>query len=192
MCSPVDSDTPPAPPARLYGFPPIAAADARVLILGSMPGDASLAAGQYYAHPRNAFWPVLAALLGAPWPDWPYAERVTQVEAHGIAIWDVLHACQRQGSLDAAIVRDSMEPNDFAGFLQAHPRIHHILCNGQLAEQTFRRHVLPDLPRHLAARLHLVRLPSTSPAHAGLSRQAKLLQWQAALEAAGISLAMPA
>lgn len=160
-------------------FPPIAAPDARVLILGSMPGQASLAAGEYYAHPRNAFWPIMAALLGFA-PDSPYAERTAALKSAGIALWDVLASCERPGSLDSAIDRESLAINDFVGFFRSHPEIRHVFFNGGTAESIFRKHV-PGAANLFA--LTLARLPSTSPAHAGLSRGAKLDQWRPVLEA---------
>jgi double-stranded uracil-DNA glycosylase len=160
-------------------FPPIAHADARVLIVGSMPGQASLAAREYYAHPRNAFWPIMGTLLGFT-ADSPYAERTGVLRAAGIALWDVLDSCQRPGSLDSAIVPASTAVNDFAGFFRSHPEIHHVFFNGVTAESIFRKHVLSKPDR---STLTLVRLPSTSPAHAGLSRDAKLDQWRSILEA---------
>lgn len=176
-----------APPARrrLRGFPPIARADARVLILGSMPGGASLAAARYYAHPRNTFWPIIGALL-----DWPadadYAARSQWLCEAGIALWDVLRECHREGSLDTAIEPGSMRLNDFSGFLRRHQQIRCIACNGTLAERLFRTQALPVLRRelwtgHAAAEPTLLRLPSTSPAHAGRSHAAKLEAWRAAL-----------
>jgi hypoxanthine-DNA glycosylase len=158
-------------------FPPIADAGARVLILGSMPGLASLAAGRYYAHGRNAFWPLMGTLLDFA-ADAPYAARTTALRAAGIALWDVLHACVRKGSLDARIERASEVANDLPGFLVAHPGIVRICFNGAAAEACFRRHVLPRLG---AAAPDLVRLPSTSPAHAGASFERKLAAWRAAL-----------
>jgi double-stranded uracil-DNA glycosylase len=160
-------------------FPPIARADARLLILGSMPGQASLAAREYYAHPRNAFWPIMATLLGFA-ADSPYAERTCALRAASIALWDVLDSCKRPGSLDSAIVRQSTAVNDFAGFFRSHPEIHHVFFNGVTAESIFRKHVLSKPDR---SGLTLVRLPSTSPAHAGLSRDAKLDQWRSILAA---------
>ena len=154
------------------GFSPIARPDARILILGSMPGQASLAAGQYYAHPRNAFWPIMGALLGFD-PALSYPERAAMLTAAGIALWDVLHACSRLGSLDSAIAPDSVEPNDFAAFFAAHPHIGHVFFNGTTAATLFRRHY-PEQSRTF----HLVRLPSTSPAHASRNFADKLAAWQ--------------
>lgn len=149
--------------------------DARVLILGSMPGQASLAAGQYYAHPRNAFWPILAAYCGVP-ADAPYAERVAALSRSRIALWDVLQSCTRPGSLDSAI--SDPEPNDFAGLFRRCPQVDTILFNGGAAAALFARHVLPGLANPPAQRIIL---PSTSPAHAAKSLVAKQVAWHAAL-----------
>jgi TDG/mug DNA glycosylase family protein len=165
-----------------HSFAPIAAADARVLVLGSMPGVRSLQAGQYYAHPQNRFWPFMGALLGAG-PDLPYPERCERLTRAGLAVWDVLASCERQGSLDSAIHDDTAQPNDFAAFLNAHPRIGTVLFNGSKAETCFRRMVLPRLD---AARLDLQRLPSTSPANASQPVAAKLAAWREAFERAGL------
>ena len=156
-------------------FPPVAAANAEILILGSMPGQASLAANQYYAHPRNAFWPIMSALLKFNPAD-SYAQRVESLKTARIAIWDVLHSCNRPGSLDSDIETDSLIANDLAGFLQQHPAIKRVFFNGAKAETCFRRHIaLPAAARQIS----LTRLPSTSPAHAGRSFAEKLAAWQA-------------
>ena len=155
-------------------FPPLANAQARVLILGSMPGQASLAATQYYAHARNAFWPIMGALVGAG-PELPYPQRLQRLQAAGIALWDVLAECERPGSLDAAIVAASVRANDFAGLLPELPALRAIAFNGSAAEQAFCRHVLPALP---GLRVDLLGLPSTSPAHAARSLAQKLAEWQ--------------
>lgn len=157
-------------------FAPLARTDARVLILGSMPGAASLAAGRYYAHPRNAFWPLLGALCGFP-ADAPYEQRVAALLAQRIAVWDVLQACEREGSLDSAIRVASQRVNAFAPFFAAHPAITTVLCNGGTAHRLFTRHVLPRLERAL----HVVAVPSTSPAHASRSLAQKLAAFRAAL-----------
>ncbi|MFO1409797.1 MAG: DNA-deoxyinosine glycosylase [Steroidobacteraceae bacterium] len=166
------------------GFPPVARRDARLLILGSMPGAASLAAGEYYAHPRNAFWTIVGGLGGAA-ADARYARRTAALRATRIALWDVIASCRRRGSLDAAIERGSVRVNDFAGFLARHPRIACVAFNGGTAEALFRRHVLPRLAAAGTARpLRLLRLPSTSPAHAGLTLARKRAAWHRALRAA--------
>lgn len=157
----------------IQGFPPVVASGARCLILGSMPGQASLQADHYYAHPRNAFWPIMGDLLGAG-PALPYEIRLQKLTAAGIALWDVIAACERPGSLDADIVGPSVRPNDFATFLAAYPAIENIYFNGAAAETAFRRHVLPGLA-HCPLRLH--RLPSTSPAHAARNYADKLAAW---------------
>jgi len=157
----------------IRSFPPVAAPDARRLILGSMPGEASLSAGQYYAHPRNAFWRIMGDLLGAG-PALPYPARLARLTAAGIAVWDVVADCERRGSLDAAIVRESVQANNFRHFFAEHPGIEQIFFNGTAAENLFRRHVLPRLDR---VPRELRRLPSTSPAHAARGYAEKLAAW---------------
>lgn len=158
-----------------FCLPPVADKRSRVLILGSMPGVASLKAQRYYAHPQNAFWPIMGELVGAA-PDLPYARRLAALRRAKIAVWDVLACCFREGSLDSAIVGE--EVNDFPRFLAAHPGIERIYFNGAKAAQSFARGVDPTaLPRPIAT----TRLPSTSPAHAGMSRQAKRDAWRAVL-----------
>ena len=164
---------------QVCSFGPVCRADARVLILGSMPGEASLAAAQYYAHPRNAFWPIMGRLFGAGL-ELPYDERLARLNAAGVALWDVIARCRRPGSLDSAIDRDSVEANDFARLFGACPQIGHVFFNGSVAEAAFRRHV--RLPPGLRP-LRFARLPSTSPAHAARDFAAKLAAWQAVREA---------
>lgn len=159
--------------AVVRSFAPIADARSRVLVLGSMPGVASLDADRYYAHPRNLFWPIMGALFGFD-AALPYAERLVHLAAAGIALWDVAGECVRPGSLDARIAPGSVVPNDIAGLLTRHPGIVRICFNGATAESLFRRHVLPTLD----AVPQLVRLPSTSPAHAAMGFDAKLSTWR--------------
>lgn len=159
-------------PEPLTGLAPVAGANARVLILGSMPGAASLAQQQYYAHPRNALWPIMAQLLGFPLA-LPYADRVRALNVSGVALWDVIGSCRRAGSLDSAI-RDE-QVNDFAAFFAAQPQLLVIGFNGAKALQSFKRHVLPL--GIVPPQLQLLSLPSTSPAHASLSFNEKLQQW---------------
>ena len=157
------------------GFAPIEAPGARILVLGTMPGIASLEAQQYYAHPRNAFWRITGELFafdaGAP-----YAERAAQLARAGVVVWDVLQGCVRPGSLDAAIERGSEIPNDIVGLLARQPGITRIGLNGGTAARLFRRHIEPQLA---ADNLELLALPSTSPAHAGQSFEQKLAAWRA-------------
>jgi TDG/mug DNA glycosylase family protein len=162
----------------VQSFPPIASSSARLLILGTMPGIASLRAGQYYAHPQNAFWRIAGAIVGFD-PSSPYEIRVARMRAAGIAIWDVLKSCTRQSSLDSDIVHATAVPNDLPAFLAEHPQIRRVCFNGAKAEALFARHV-----RSLLAAdpdVHYVRLPSTSPANASVPWPAKLQAWQAAL-----------
>lgn len=161
-------------------FPPIAAPNARVLILGSMPGVASLEAQRYYAHPRNAFWPIVAELFGFE-AGLAYDQRCERLRGSRVAVWDVLRACRREGSLDSAIEKDSEEPNVFGEFLAEHQAIRLVAFNGQKAETAFRRHVVPFLDPATREGLSLVRLPSTSPAHAGRSLEEKLAVWRETL-----------
>ncbi len=161
---------------RITGFPPVAGEDARVLVLGTMPSPASLAAGFYYAHPQNQFWRIMEALVGVPAAA-PPAVRAEGLKRARIALWDVCRACIRPGSADAAI--REVVPNDFAAFLARHPHIRAVFFNGATAERLFRRHVQPELA---PLALHLERLPSTSPAHATRSFADKLAAWRAILD----------
>lgn len=165
--------------ARIRSFPPIAGRGARVLVLGSMPGRASLEAGRYYAHPHNAFWRIVGELLEID-PRAPYAARVRALKAARIAVWDVLHSCVREGSLDTRIEEELA--NDFAAFFRRHRGITHVFFNGAKAEASYRRHVLTGMTAGLRDRvLYFRRLPSTSPAHASLPFARKLKAWQAIL-----------
>ncbi len=163
-----------SPMPFVRSFPPIATPEARVLVLGSMPGIASLAAGEYYAHPRNAFWKLLGQLLGFD-PANPYRERVVAVQRAGIAVWDVLQSCERVGSLDTAILPATESAQDFGKFFRQHRALEALYFNGTKAETTFRRHVLPGLK---AFALPMTRLPSTSPANASIPWEQKLAAWR--------------
>jgi hypoxanthine-DNA glycosylase len=164
------------PKTRIHSFRPIAAKDARILVLGSMPGVASLRRKQYYAHPQNQFWTFMEALFGIRRAS-PYQERVRALKARRIAVWDVLHSCVREGSLDAGIGAEVA--NDFAAFFSAHRAITHVFFNGAKAEACYRRHVGPEVGRPMRC----ARLPSSSPAHASLSTVRKLAAWRAILKA---------
>lgn len=160
-------------------FEPVARADARILILGSLPGKTSLERGEYYAQPRNAFWRIIGELAGFS-PSLPYAERLIRLTETGCALWDVCLEASRSGSLDQNIQTASVLANDFAKFLAAHPAIALICFNGSRAERLYRSKVWPSLPAKAAA-LRMKRLPSTSPAHAGKSFEQKLACWSGAL-----------
>jgi TDG/mug DNA glycosylase family protein len=163
---------------QVYSFPPIENPCATILILGSMPGTASLRARQYYAHPRNAFWQIMGHLVGAS-PALPYEKRIETLKSSGIALWDVLASCIREGSLDADIDEASMIPNDFERFFASHPRIRCVFFNGTRAAETFRKHVQPSLK---ARPLQYQRLPSTSPANASVPYERKVVAWEAILQ----------
>ncbi len=160
------------------GFSPIEDHHARILILGSMPSIKSLEQQQYYAHPRNAFWPIMSELFHID-KVLPYEKRCKILIKNHIAVWDAIKTCQRQGSLDQSIDSTSMIANDFNVFFQTHPNIEHILFNGTKAEQVFNRHVLPILTTQ-QANIARLRLPSTSPAHAAMKFEQKLQSWQQA------------
>ncbi|WP_323121696.1 DNA-deoxyinosine glycosylase [Burkholderia alba] len=152
----------------LRGFPPVAAADTHTLILGSFPGEASLAAAQYYAHPRNQFWRLVGTVVGEPLHALPYDARLGRVLAYGIGVWDVLAACRREGSLDTAI--RAAQPNDFAS-LRAHaPQLRKVCFNGKAAGRFE--------PVIRAAGYDTLVLPSSSPANAMLSFDQKLRLWR--------------
>jgi double-stranded uracil-DNA glycosylase len=163
---------------RRKGFPPIADRRARVLILGSMPSEASLAAGEYYAFRHNQFWRIAGEICGFD-ADAPYARRKAALKRRRIALWDVVASCVRPGSLDASIRDDSIRANEFTVFLARHPGIRRVCFNGRKAESAWRRHVEPRLPGSLALEYRL--LPSTSPAHAGMGYRSKLRAWRSAI-----------
>jgi len=159
----------------LQGFPPVAAATAHTLILGSMPGVPSLRQQQYYANPHNAFWRIIEALFDIDVAS-PYAQRTEAMTAKGVALWDVMKHCRRDGSLDASIESSSIVTNDFAAFFMQHPCIQRIFFHGGKAEQEYLRRVRPALPV-VMQQISTQRLPSTSPANARLSFEQKLQQW---------------
>jgi hypoxanthine-DNA glycosylase len=162
--------------ARLQGLAPVAGPEARLLVLGSFPSVASLEAQQYYGHPRNHFWPILAALWSDGLLALPYAQRIAEVQRRGLAIWDVYAACRRAGSLDSAI--EDAVPNDLAGLAARLPRLAAIAHNGGESARAMR------ITRALG--LPVWRLPSTSPANASWSFERKLAAWRAAFDSAGL------
>jgi len=166
----------------VYSFPPVVSRNSKVLILGSMPGEVSLKAHQYYAHPHNAFWRIMGELFGAG-PSLPYQQRLTVLDNAGVALWDSLRACTRPGSLDSAI-RDE-EANDFVMLFESFPDITHVFFNGAKSEAAFRRHAMPTLadPKHT-----FLRLPSSSPAHAGMTFDKKIEHWRAVTRALAAGL----
>jgi len=163
---------------RVHCFVPIEDSSATVLILGSMPGKASLAAGEYYAHPRNVFWAIMGELIGAH-PGLPYQDRLKILRCSGIALWDVLGSCVRPGSLDSSIEAGSAAPNDLNSFFLGHTGIARVFFNGAKAEQCFLKYVRPSLE---SASLQYQRLPSTSPANAGITYGQKLLAWRSVMQ----------
>jgi TDG/mug DNA glycosylase family protein len=166
------------------GFNAFAEADARILILGSLPGRMSLEKDQYYAQPQNKFWPIMGELIGA-FPALPYGARIAILVKNRIALWDVCAEGYRPGSLDSDIVQASIIVNDFSAFFSKHKYIKLIFFNGQKAYQLYSKKVLPFLPATFQL-IHSVMLPSTSPANASISFEKKLNSWQAALQNAGI------
>lgn len=166
--------------AVINSFAPVEPDEARLLIIGSMPGKASLNAHQYYAHPRNAFWPILGHWLGFD-ATLPYEQRLAQLTRHQIGLWDALYQCERPSSLDADILTTSIVPNDFAGWFARHPNTRAVLCNGAAAYDHYRKKALPTLSAADQARpVH--KLPSTSPAHASLSVAQKRDSWRILLD----------
>jgi hypoxanthine-DNA glycosylase len=161
------------------GFPPVADVRARVLVLGSLPGRMSLQMREYYAQPYNAFWRIMSELTGAD-PKLAYPKRLAKLRARGLAVWDVLAAGEREGSLDSAIVPSTMQCNDFNAFFARHRKIRAICFNGNTAAGLYRRKVLPTLGPAWAALATQV-LPSTSPAYASLRFEQKLERWSAVL-----------
>lgn len=145
------------------------------LILGSMPSVQSLQREQYYANPRNAFWPIVAKLYGFS-ADAPYADRVAALNTAGVAVWDVLYNCVRHGSLDSNIERATEQPNDFRTFLSKYRSLRLIAFNGQAAQRIFMRHCKALTLEF--KRLKITQLPSTSPAYAAMKPAQKLALWE--------------
>ncbi len=168
--------TPSADLPRLHGLPPVVSAGTRLLVLGSFPGVASLQAQQYYAHPRNQFWPILGALWGQDLRAMPYGDRLQLLLDRGLGLWDIYASCRRAGSLDQSI--EDAEPNDLATLRRLAPALRVVAHNGGESARA-RREVQ-------AQGWTVLRLPSTSPANASWSFDRKLAAWGAAFAAAGL------
>jgi hypoxanthine-DNA glycosylase len=161
----------------LQGLPPVIARHTRLVVLGSFPGVASLREQQYYAHPRNQFWPILAAIWGIDLPALAYRERLAQMRQRGLGIWDVYASCEREGSLDSAI--EAALPNDLASLRRRAPGLRAIVHNGGESARSM------AITRALG--VAVMRLPSTSPANASWSFERKLAAWRAAFVEHGIA-----
>ena len=157
------------------GFPPILGSEARVLILGTLPSQQSLKKRQYYGHPQNAFWRIMGELFGAG-RELSYEQRTRILVSNGIAVWDVLASGTRPGSMDAAIVEKSVVANDFATLRVQHPELRLVCFNGKAAARLFERSVGNDVRESFEA-VRFVTMPSTSPAYAAMSYEAKLVRW---------------
>jgi TDG/mug DNA glycosylase family protein len=168
---------------RDEGFAPLVGACPRVLILGSMPSVKSLQQQQYYGNSQNSFWRLMGEMFAAG-PELAYAERVAVLTAANVAVWDVVAAARRPGSLDSAIDMASVAVNDFAAFTQNNAGITHVFFNGQKAASIYRQRALSAVAA-VAPSLVYTTLPSTSPAMATLDFVGKLDAWRAVGEAGG-------
>lgn len=162
----------------ITSFAPIEGESARVLILGSIPGIASLSAGQYYAHPQNAFWKIMGKILDIS-PTAAYQSRIEALQCANIALWDVLESCFRPGSMDAAIDLNTAKTNDIAALMRRQPDLQIICFNGSTAEKIFKQRIQTSLGN---VSIKYIRLPSTSPAHASISFDDKVDAWRNALQ----------
>jgi double-stranded uracil-DNA glycosylase len=162
--------------SAINGFAPIVSRNASVLILGSMPSEASLARQQYYGHPRNTFWPLMSALFDSD-ATLCYERRKEMLIKNGIALWDVLQSCKRLGSSDSKIKLETIRTNDFVRFFTEYKGIKRVFFNGKTAEKLYLKRILPDL-NHLFSYLEYECLPSTSPAYATLKFEQKLEAWK--------------
>ena len=160
----------------LTGFEPVIESNCKVLILGSMPGVASLRKHQYYAHPRNAFWPIMEELFAIE-QSRKYEERCFMLSTGRVGVWDVLKACKRTGSLDSRIETSSEEANDFDSLFSSYRSISAVFFNGSTAERLYKKHILSsEIIQNQNPFYH--RLPSTSPAYASMKYEEKLEQWR--------------
>ncbi len=161
---------------HIHSFPPISDKDSRVLILGSMPGKESLVNNEYYAHSRNSFWRIMGEILEIP-EGISYVDKTKALLNGEIALWDVLKACTRESSLDSDIVESSIICNDFNKFYESHHYVSKVFFNGAKAEALYMKYVHPDLPDE-SRDIQYVRLPSTSPANARQTLNAKIDAWR--------------
>lgn len=160
---------------RVHSIGPIIGRNPRIIILGSMPGIISINAAQYYANPRNLFWAVLADLFAID-IDCDYDAKIRQMEQLPLILWDTLKACHREGSLDSKILTKDIEANDIAALLTRYPTVQAIAFNGGAAAKYFDRLIKPQLPLDLT--IEFFKMPSTSPANAGMQREQKLVLWR--------------
>lgn len=156
------------------GFPPIVGLNPKILILGSMPSQKSLEKQQYYGHPQNAFWKIMAKAFGFS-ENLEYYQKTKLVKENGIAIWDVIHCCTRSGSLDSSIQKDTIVENKIPELLEQFPGIQKILCNGGTSHQLFLKHFKIWSTAH--PEIEIIKMPSTSPAHASLNFEQKYDVW---------------
>jgi hypoxanthine-DNA glycosylase len=156
---------------RIHSIAPLINTDARVLILGSMPGKVSLARGQYYAHPQNKFWYLIYSVFGRS-PDTDYKKKISFLKSRKIALWDVIKECERSGSSDAEITDPMM--NEVYTLLNENPNIKYIVFNGHKSEQLFKKYIKSSFEREIS----FFRLPSSSPANASISLDKKLEAWR--------------
>ena len=176
------SSTSPAVSDSATGLAPVSAPDARVLILGSFPSRLSLDNQEYYGNPRNAFWAIMGGLFAAG-PEISYADRLSRLQEHGVALWDVLQATVRPGSMDAAIEEEASVANDFDRFFIAHKQLEMICFNGKKAATLYRRLVVPQGIGTIDG-FREITMPSTSAAYAAMPVAEKLKHWTVILDAA--------
>lgn len=174
----------------IQSFDAICNEQTHTLVLGTMPGVASLDAIEYYAHKRNAFWPIMLAMIKQRKPayvsntHYPYDEKINVLQTAGFGLWDVLAECERSGSLDSAINSKTVVMNDFAALLTHYTNIRTIAFNGKTAERLFKRHVMPTLKTTdlTINAINWICLPSSSAAMASLSLEEKFEQWSTSLQ----------
>lgn len=166
----------------MAAFAPIFGVTPKILILGSMPSQISIKENQYYGNPRNAFWWIMSELFNFDLT-LNYRSRCIALGRSGIAVWDVLYDCERPGSLDSAIVKGSEQPNDFRAFFRAHPSLLKVVFNGKASATLFARqqkNFIQDITQ-TQPNFEWCRCPSTSPAHASITRHDKLEAWRQAV-----------